>query len=173
MKKENHILTLIQAAMFLAIAFVLPFFTGQIPQIGAMLCPMHIPVLLCGFICGWPWGLAVGFMSPLLRSFILGMPPLFPKAICMAFELATYGAVSGIFYRILPKKKSAIYGSLLIAMIMGRIVWGIAMFICMGCSGGTFGFSAFLAGAITNALPGILIQLILIPILVMVEEKRQ
>lgn len=56
------------SALFLALAMVLPFLTGQIPEIGSMLCPMHIPALLCGFMCGWPWGLAVGFISPLLRS---------------------------------------------------------------------------------------------------------
>lgn len=157
---------MILASMFLAIAYVLPFLTGQIQQIGAMLCPMHIPVLLCGFICGWPWGLAVGFIAPLLRSMTLGMPPLFPKAICMAFELATYGAVSGAMHKVLPKKKVSVYCSLLTAMLAGRLVWGAAMFICMGLKGGSFGFAAFLAGAVTNSLPGIIIQILLIPVLV-------
>ena len=167
MKKINVLNTAL-AGLFLALAFVLPFLTGQIPQIGAMLCPMHIPVLLCGFVCGWPWGLAVGFIAPLLRSVILGMPPMFPGAVCMAFELAIYGLISGIMYRILPKKKPYIYCSLLAAMIVGRLVWGAAMLVCMGIKGGSFGFSAFLAGAVTNALPGIAIQIVLIPILVMV-----
>ncbi|MFQ6976237.1 MAG: ECF transporter S component [Oscillibacter sp.] len=63
------------SALFLALAMVLPFLTGQIPEIGSMLCPMHLPALLCGFMCGWPWGLAVGFISPLLRS-MSGMPPI-------------------------------------------------------------------------------------------------
>ncbi len=72
------------AALYLGIALVLPFITGQIPEIGAMLCPMHIPVLLCGFLCGWPWGLAVGFIAPLLRSVLFGMPVLFPSAVAMA-----------------------------------------------------------------------------------------
>jgi len=171
MKIQAHTRTLTLSAMFLAIAYILPFFTGQIPQIGSMLCPMHIPVLLCGFICGWPWGLAVGFLAPLLRSITLGMPPLFPTAICMAFELAAYGAVSGLVHKTLAKSKWNIYGSLLIAMIVGRMVWGTAMFICMGFTGNGFGFSAFLAGAVTNAIPGIIIQIILIPILVMILEK--
>ncbi len=170
MKKINVLNTAL-AGLFLALAFVLPFLTGQIPQIGAMLCPMHIPVLLCGFVCGWPWGLAVGFIAPLLRSVILGMPPMFPGAVCMAFELAIYGLISGIMYRILPKKKPYIYCSLLAAMIVGRLVWGAAMLVCMGIKGGSFGFSAFLAGAVTNALPGIAIQIVLIPILVMVSER--
>lgn len=171
MKRKSKVINMIRAAMFLAIAYVLPFFTGQIPQVGAMLCPMHIPVLLCGFICGWPWGLAVGLIAPLLRSVTLGMPPMFPTAVCMAFELATYGAVSGVLYRIFPKKKGFIYATLLGAMVVGRAVWGIAMAICMGVSGTSFGFAAFLAGAVTNAIPGIIVQIVLIPILIMVLQK--
>ena len=157
--------------MFLAIAFVMPFLTGQIPQIGSMLCPMHIPVLLCGFICGGPWGLLVGLIAPIIRSVVLGMPPMFPTAVCMAFELATYGAVSGLLYRVFPKKKGFIYATLLGAMVVGRAVWGIAMAICMGVSGTPFGFAAFFAGAVTNAIPGIIVQIVLIPILIMVLEK--
>ena len=171
MKRKNDIRKLTLAAMFLALAFVLPFLTGQIPQIGAMLCPMHIPVLLCGFFCGAPWGLAVGFLAPLLRSFIMGMPPMFPKAFCMAFELAAYGFVAGWLHYKLPKKKGCVYVSLLCAMILGRIVWGIAMFACMGLDASKFGMAAFVAGAFTNAIPGIILQLILIPILVILLEK--
>ena len=169
--KNNKILKMVLAALCLALAYVLPFLTGQIPEIGSMLCPMHIPVLLCGFICGWPWGLVVGAIAPILRSLTLGMPPLFPTALCMAFELAAYGAIAGLMHKILPKKKPYIYCSLLIAMIAGRVVWGTVMFICLGISGGGFTFAAFLAGAITNAIPGIIVQIILIPILVMVLEN--
>ena len=162
------------SALFLAFAYVLPFLTGQIPEIGAMLCPMHIPVLLCGFICGWSWGLGVGIAAPLLRSLLTGgFPPMFPTAVCMSFELAVYGAVSGLLYKILPKNKVNIYVSLLAAMLLGRVVWGIAMFVCTGFSGGEFGFSAFIAGAVTNAVPGIIIQVILIPVLVMVLESTK
>ena len=168
---HRMIYNMVLSAMFLAIAYVLPFLTGQIPQVGAMLCPMHIPVLLCGFICGWPWGLGVGLIAPLLRSVTLGMPPMFPTAVCMAFELATYGAVSGLLHRVLPKKKGTVSISLLIAMLAGRLVWGAAMFICMGMSGESFGLAAFLAGAITNAVPDIVLQLVLVPILVVVLER--
>ena len=164
---------MIYAAMFLAMSYVIPFLTGQIPEIGSRLCPMHIPVLLCGFICGWPWGLAVGFIAPLLRSLTLGMPILFPKAVCMAFELAAYGAASGLMHKILPKKKVSIYGSLFIAMIVGRIVWGCAMLVCMGINGGAFAFTAFIAGAFTNATPGIIAQIVLVPIIVMVLENGE
>ena len=159
------------AALFLALAYVMPFLTGQIPEIGSMLCPLHIPVLLCGFICGWPWGMAVGFIAPLFRSFTLGAPVIFPKAVCMAFELAAYGAMTGLMHKLLPKKKTYIYCSLLIAMIVGRIIWGMTMFICMGLNGGGFTFSAFIAGAFTNAIPGIIIQIVLIPFLVMILER--
>ncbi len=169
--KHNKTFKMILAALFLALAYVMPFFTGQIPEIGSMLCPMHIPVLLCGYLCGWRWGLLVGFLAPLTRSLFLGMPPLFPAAICMAFELATYGAVAGRLHRMFPRKKIFIYLSLLSAMVRGRLVWGVAMFICLGLSGGSFGFSAFLAGAITNAIPGIIVQLVLVPVIVMLLEN--
>lgn len=162
---------MVLAAFFLALAYVMPFLTGQIPEIGARLCPMHIPVLLCGFFCGWGWGLAVGFIAPPLRSLTLGMPPLFPTALCMAFELAAYGAVSGWLHKKLPRKKLYIYLSLLIAMIIGRLVWGLAMFVFLGISGGSFTFAAFIAGAFTNAIPGIIVQIILIPILVMILDN--
>ena len=168
MKKNNKLLKMILSALFLALAYVMPFITGQIPEVGSMLCPMHIPVLLCGFICGWPWGLAVGFIAPVMRSFLTGgFPPMFPTAICMAFELAVYGAVAGLMHRILPRKKPYIYCSLLIAMVLGRLVWGAAMFVCLGINGGAFTFSTFLAGAVTNAVPGIIIQLVIVPIIVM------
>ena len=173
MKNHNKLLKMILSAFFLALSYVLPFVTGQIPEIGLMLCPLHIPVLLCGFICGWPWGLAVGFIAPLFRSLTLGMPPLFPTAVCMTFELAAYGAVGGLLHSLLPRKKAYIYCSLVGAMLIGRIIWGIAMTICLGLSGSGFTFAAFIAGAFTNAIPGIVLQLILIPILVMVLENSK
>ena len=171
MKNRNEIKALTLSAMFLALAFVMPFLTGQIPQIGSMLCPMHIPVLLCGFFCGAPWGLGVGFIAPLLRSFTLGMPYMFPTAFCMAFELAVYGLVAGFLHNKLPKKKVNVYVSLLCAMIMGRIVWGVVMYACMGFDMSQFGFNAFLAGAVLNAVPGIVLQVVLVPIIVITLER--
>ena len=159
------------SAMFLALAFVMPFFTGQIPQIGKMLCPMHIPVLLCGFFCGAPWGMLVGFVTPILRSFVLGMPVMFPTAVCMAFELAAYGFITGFLHNRLPKKKWCVYVSLIGAMIIGRLVWGVAMLVSMGLDTTQFGMAAFLSGAITTAVPGIVLQLILVPIVVITLEK--
>ena len=159
------------AALYLAIAMVLPFVTGQIPEIGSALCPMHIPALLCGFMCGWPWGLAVGFIAPLLRSVIFGMPVMVPGAVAMAFELAVYGAVSGLLYRLLPRTKVNIYVTLIVSMIAGRVVWGIARLILAGLSGNSFTWALFIAGAVTNAIPGIILHIVLIPVLVMVMER--
>jgi thiamine transporter ThiT len=173
MNRKNTTLKLIISAMFLALAFVLPFLTGQVPQVGAMLLPMHIPVILCGFICGAPWGLVVGATAPLLRSLILGMPPLFPTAISMAFELAAYGFLAGLLYRVLPKKKINIYTSLLISMISGRIVWGIVQFCLLGFDVEKFPLSAFFAGAVVNAIPGIILQILLIPVILLILEKSK
>lgn len=171
MKNKSNLKNLILSAMFLALAFVLPFLTGQIPQIGSMLCPMHIPVLLCGFFCGAPWGLAVGFLAPIFRSLIFGMPPMFPTAVCMAFELATYGFIAGLLYSKLPRNRSSVYLSLISAMVIGRVVWGLMMMLCMGIKGSAFGISAFIAGAVTGAIPGIILQLVLIPVLVISLQK--
>ncbi|NLD83202.1 MAG: ECF transporter S component [Clostridiales bacterium] len=159
------------AALYLALALVLPFITGQIPEIGAALCPMHIPVLLCGFMCGWPWGLSVGFIAPLLRSVLFGMPAMFPGAVAMAFELAVYGGMAGFLYQKLPRKKGISYAVLLISMLAGRVVWGAVRVILAGLSGSTFTWALFLAGAVTNAIPGIILQLVLIPLLVMAMER--
>ena len=159
------------AAMYLGIALALPFITGQIPEIGKMLCPMHIPVLLCGFLCGWPWGLAVGFIAPLLRSVLFGMPVMFPSAVAMAFELAAYGAVSGWLYKILPRMKGRVYLVLILAMVAGRLVWGGVQMILSGLVHTEFTPALFLAGAVTTALPGIILHLALIPIVVMAMER--
>ena len=159
-KLKNLVLT----AMFLAIGLVLPFLTGQIPEIGSMLLPMHIPVFLCCYICSWQYGMALGFILPLMRSMIFHMPTLYPGAIAMAFEMATYGLVAGyIFYKSKYKCTKALYKSMIISMLAGRVVWGIAQVILLGISGNAFTFSAFIAGAFAKAVPGIIIQLILIP----------
>ncbi len=171
MNEQNRRLT--YAALYLALALVLPFLTGQIPEIGAMLAPMHIPVLLCGFVCGWQWGMAVGAVAPLLRSALFGMPPMYPTAVAMTFELAAYGALAGILYRRLPRKTWSVYVSLLLAMLGGRLVWGAARYILAGLSGSEFPLSAFLAGAVTGALPGIVLHIVLIPVLVLVLERAK
>lgn len=159
------------SAVCLALCLVLPFLTGQVPEIGSMLCPMHIPVLLAGFLCGPWWGLLVGAIAPVLRFCLFGMPPLFPTGLAMCFELAVYGLVSGLLYFRLPKKTGTLYGALVAAMILGRIVWGVVMVLISGAGGSTFTWSAFLAGAFFNAVPGIILQLLLIPAVVLALRK--
>lgn len=169
--KRNRLYYMILSAMFLAMALILPFLTGQLQTIGKALSPMHIPVLLCGFFCG-PWyGLIVGLIAPILRFFLFGMPPLMPTGIAMCFELATYGFVAGWLYRLLPKKNLYIYMSLIAAMLLGRLVWGIVRVILLGVAGAEFGWEAFLAGAFINAIPGIILHIVLIPILVIALKR--
>lgn len=158
------------SAVLLALGLILPFFTGQIQEIGNKLLPMHIPVLLCGFICGWKHGLLVGFITPLLRSLLYSMPAP-TNAIGMAFELATYGAVVGILYSKLAKSKLRIYICLLVAMIVGRIVWGAVSIVIYGISQSAFTWQMFLGGALLNAIPGIILQIVLIPIIILALEK--
>ena len=148
MKKHTSPKNLVLSAMFLAIGLVLPFFIGQIPAIGKMLLPMHIPVLLCGLICGWQWGLGVGFVLPLLRSVLFNFPVMYPNAIGMAFELAVYGLVIGYLYAHSKYQcVKALYKCLIPAMIAGRLVWGAVMIVLMGLGGSAFTWQLFIGGA--------------------------
>lgn len=167
--KHSSIKQLALGGLFIALGIVLPFITGQIPQIGNMLLPMHLPVLLCGLICGYKYGLVVGFVLPFLRFVLFGMPPLFPTGIAMGFELAAYGAIIGIVYE---KTNHRLYLSLILAMISGRIVWGIAQLFLLGASGTIFTWQLFIAGAFLNAIPGIILQFLLIPGLVFILNKN-
>ena len=162
---------IVLAALFLALAFVLPMVTGHVPQVGNMLCPMHFPILLCGFVLGGPWGLAVGFVAPLLRSVLFGMPPMFPIAVSMAFELAAYGLVSGLVWRRVKHTLPMMYAALVTAMVAGRLVWGAVRFVLAGLTGSSFPFSAFLSGALLTAVPGIIAQLVLIPLILTALQK--
>ena len=132
---KNNLKNLTITAMLFALGMVLPFFTGQIPQIGGMLLPMHF-----------------------------GMPPIYPTALAMAFELAAYAFVSGYLYENSKWQcVKALYKCLCVSMIIGRIVWGIAQILLLGISGTAFTFQAFITGALLNAVPGIALQLMLIP----------
>lgn len=171
MNKTTRNMTL--SAMFIALALVLPFFTGQIPQIGSMLLPMHFPVFLTGLICGWQYGLTVGAIVPLLRHLMFGMPPML-TAIAMAFELATYGLVAGYIYTRAKKQTvTTIYTSLLSAMVIGRIVWGIVQIIILNFTGSAFTVQMFMAGALLNAIPGIIAQLVIVPIIMVALDKAK
>ena len=170
--KQSNVKKMVTAALLLAIGMVLPFFTGQIKEIGNMLLPMHLPVMLCGLICGWQYGLAVGLILPLLRSISFGMPVLYPTAISMAFELATYGLVIGLMYgKSRWKCLRSLYISLLSAMVCGRLVWGGVQCVLLGVKG--FTFHMFLAGALLNAIPGIVLQLILIPAIMLLLHRKE
>ena len=169
-KTKNLTLT----AMFLAMGLVLPFLTGQIQQVGNMLLPMHIPVFLCALICGWRYGAPMAFILPIMRSFLFGMPPLYPTAVSMAFELATYAFVAGFMYQHSRWQCTrALYRCLIIAMIAGRVVWGIAQAVLLGLSGNAFTMQAFVAGAFLNAIPGIILQLILIPAVMVALDRAK
>lgn len=169
MKHKNLILS----ALFLALGAVLPLFTAQIKEIGDTLLPMHIPVLFCGLLCGPKYGLLVGLVLPFFRGVIFGMPPLYPNALWMAIELATYGGVIGILYKKIGQKSVlSLYACLLSAMVAGRITWGIAKAILLGVADKPFTWEAFFAGGVVDALPGIIIQLVLIPTVMLLIQKK-
>lgn len=156
---------LVLSAMLLALGLVLPFLTGQIPQFGKMLLPMHVPVLLCGLVCGWAYGGVVGAILPLLRSFLFIMPSFYPTAIAMSVELCVYGLTVGLFYGLFKKTSPLmVYGAMLPAMLLGRLAWGVAQTLLLSFQDISFSLQAFWAGAFVEALPGILLQLVLIPI---------
>lgn len=168
----NNVKKLAVTAMLFAVGMVLPFFIGQIPAIGKMLLPMHIPVLLCGFIVGWQYGALIGFLLTIVRGLVFGMPPLYPNAVAMAFEMAAYGFVSGYLYSHARWQcTKMLYISLVTAMLAGRLVWAFAEVILLGIGGNIFTWKMFAAGAFLNAIPGIIVQLTLIP-LIMVALRR-
>ena len=168
-KNKKVVLT----ALFIALGLTLPMITANVPMIGNMLLPMHFPIIICGLICGAGYGALAGVITPLLRSFIFGMPPLFPIATAMAFELAVYGAVAGLVYVIIQKNKGSVYPALIISMLSGRAVWGVVTLILFRMMGKTLTLQMFLAGAFTNAIPGIVGQLIIIPVLMYYLAKHR
>ena len=163
-RKNQSIKNLVTAAMLMALGLVLPFLTGQIPEVGSMMLPMHLPVLLCGLICGWQYGAVVGFVLPLFRYVLFGMPPIMPTGIAMAFELAAYGAVVGYLYSHARWQcVVSLYRCLIAAMIAGRLVWAAVRVVMTGVAGVPFTWELFLSGALLTAIPGIILQLIVIP----------
>ena len=169
--KSSSVKKMILAALFLALGIIFPFFTAQIKEIGDTLLPMHMPVMLCGLVCGWQYGLTVGVLVPMLRAFSFGMPPLYPNAVWMALELATYGFVLGCLYEKRRKSIGWLYACLAIGMIAGRIVWGIAKAILLGMEGSSFTMAAFIAGGFVDALPGIVLQFVVIPIVMRIKKN--
>ena len=162
-KTKKYIIKPILAALFLALGMVLPLLTGQIKEIGDSLLPMHIPVMICGLVCGYKYGAAVGLMLPFLRSLTFSMPPIYPNAVWMAIELATYGLVIGFIYMKLSKNRLSMYVALITAMIMGRVVWGVSKAVLLGLGGRSFTITAFIVGGFVDSLLGIVLQLVVVP----------
>ncbi|MEA5001930.1 MAG: ECF transporter S component [Christensenella sp.] len=164
---KNETKKLVAAALCLAAGMLLPMvFHAFGGGAGQVFLPMHIPVLVCGLICGWKYGGICGFILPLLSSFATGMPPLYPIGVVMMFELCVYGIVSGLLYR-----KLNVYLALIGAMLAGRVVSGLLNTILLGMAGTPYSFEIFLTNSFVVALPGIIIQIIVIPILVMLLKK--
>ena len=139
---------------------VLPFLTGQIPQIGNAISPMHIPAFLCGMTCGPVWGGVVGAVSPLLRSLLFTMPPM-AMAPMMAVELAAYGIVSGILVRLLPKGNLWLYVNLAISMVVGRILYAAVKVAVMGLAEAAP--LVILLDTFTGTWVGIIVHFIVVP----------
>lgn len=164
---------LVLAGLFIAFGLLMPFITIQLPSMGSRFLPMHMPVLISGFVCGWKYGLAVGLIVPVFRSLLFGMPPMFPTAAAMAIELAIYGFMTGLMYKLLPKKNIYIYMALIIAMVCGRIAWGIVCILLFGLSGTPYTWELFMTGAFFDAIPGIIAQLTVIPIVIIALKKAK
>lgn len=171
--KSTKTYKIVWSGVFIALGIVLPFLTGQIQSIGNKLLPMHLPILICGFVCGAPYGLAAGLIVPLLRSILFGMPPMFPTAVSMALELAVYGFVTGLLYKKLPKNNAMIYVALIGAMLIGRVAAGAVNVVLYGVQGSGYSMQMFMAGMFMNAVPGIILQLVLIPVIIMMLRKAK
>ncbi|MBQ8246269.1 MAG: ECF transporter S component [Lachnospiraceae bacterium] len=164
------------AALLLALGWILPLLTGQNRDLGNMLSLIHIPAYLGGFLLG-PWyGMLLGLLIPLSRSVLFGMPVLYPRALCMAFEMAAYGGICGGLYQIFSKNRKiknivSIYISIIPAMLLGRVVWGAGRAVCGLFASDAFTWSAFIAGGFATAWPGMVAQLIILPVLIIAIEK--
>ena len=170
--KHNNIRQLVAAAVCIALGITLPQAFHMIPNAGSVFLPMHIPVLLCGLICGWKYGLIVGILTPALSSLITGMPPaaILPGMIC---ELGAYGLVSGLCIGLVKTKSRvcSLYVSLVTAMLVGRAFSGVLNALIFRA--GDYSIRLWLTASFATALPGILIQLCVIPGLVLALEKAR
>lgn len=174
MNRTSAVYKLLIIALLIALGMVLPFLTGQIPAIGQAISPLHIPAFIAGLTCGWGWGLVLGVVLPILRSFVFGMPPLVAVAIPMAFELAAYAAVCGLVYPAMRKHMKALPAmliALVIAMVAGRLVGGAAKALVMGITGGSFTFAMFVSSYFITTLTGAAIHLVVVPAIVLALEK--
>ena len=171
MKNRNSIKNMTLTAVCVALCVVLPIAFHSIPDAGSVFLPMHIPVLICGMICGWPYGFICGLMGPLLSSALTGMPPIAILP-AMMLECGTYGMVSGIMLKLVHTKSTYgdLYIALVVAMLAGRVLSGIAkaLIFMPGMS-----MTAWVMASFVTALPGILIQLVFLPSVVMTLMKAK
>ncbi len=168
----SYVKKAIITAACIALCVVLPMAFHAIPNAGSIISPMHIPVLLCGLICGWAFGLLCGLAGPLVASLITGMPPMayLPP---MMVELAVYGLLTGILMQWIRTGKiyADLYISLIAAMLVGRVVAGAAKALIF--AGGNFTMAMWISSYFVTAWPGIVIQLALIPSIVFALEKAK
>ena len=165
MQKMSAVKKSIITAVCIALCVVLPQAFHAIPNAGSIYLPMHIPVLLCGLICGWPYGLLCGLAGPALSALITGMPPaaVLPG---MMVECGVYGLTAGLLMQLVRTKRlyADLYISLVAAMLLGRVVSGAAKALIF--SAGSYSMASWVAGSFVTALPGIVIQLALLPSIV-------
>ena len=162
---------IVYTALCAALCVVLPMAFHAVQNAGQIFLPMHIPVLLCGLMCGWPFGFICGILGPVLSSLLTGMPPaaMLPS---MAIECAAYGCVTGLCMKYIHTKKPVadLYISMVIAMIAGRVLAGLAKSFIL--SPGTAPF-AWVTTSLVTGIPGIVIQLLLIPLIVVALTKAK
>lgn len=172
MKPMSPVKRSILTAVCIALCVVLPQAFHAIPNAGAVYLPMHIPVLLCGLLTGWPYGLLCGLAGPLLSSLITGMPPaaILPS---MMVECAVYGFISGLLMQRIRSGKLSLdlYISLLSAMLSGRILSGVVKALLF--ARGSITLASWAAGSFVTGLPGIVIQLLLLPAIVLALSKAR
>ena len=153
--------TMAATSVFVAFGVILPIAFHFVGAMGPVFLPMHIPVLMAGLFLGPVSGLTVGVITPVLSSVLTGMPPLIPILPLMVMELAVYGTVAGYLYQV---RHLPLAVALITAMIAGRLaalvgVYGLANLFHLKLTP-----MAYLAG-LTAGLPGIAVQLIVVPLL--------
>ncbi len=166
--RNEKVYNLVLAGFLIALGIMLPQLIGRIQILGQSLLPMHFPVLICGLVCGWKYGGVCGIVVPITASLIFTMPPLFPIAVAMAFELAAYAIIAAVCYK---KMKMNIYLSLIISMLGGRIVYGIVNYLLMMINSQTYSLEVYFTTTFVNGIVGMIAQIIIVPLLVIAIQK--
>ena len=159
-------------AISIALCVVLPSAFHVFGPVSSVLSPMHIPVLLCGLVCGWPYGAFCGIAGPLLSSAITSMPGL-AYLVHMVPELCVYGLVCGLLLKLVRTGNlyGDIYCALVPAMLLGRVAGGVVRTLFMMGSGQSYTLALWVSAYLVQALPGIVLHLVLVPALVVVLTK--